>query len=522
MVNALEELENWFPSGTAEGERAILESVFVYMDELRRVLAPKPGNPLLLVGRKGTGKSAIIEFALKLLKLEQVPAVVLQPTDFITSDLSDADAMGDLKRKFYEILISAVASKLSENVSGILTGDSATLYNEAIRSGARSPDFVGKLARILPSLAKPITKVDLTQVLPSLTSAAKDELQQAIAGRLVDKRFHIFIDDTDQVASPERPGHLNRVWALILAARELASEVPEVCAVITLREEIWQRLQREEAGQRDQTDHFTNLVIQVSSSDEHVQRIVETRLRAAKARLNTSNEIYDIFFEGLGARAPHSPDFRSWRDLIIVRSRQRPRDAIQLVSSLANHALQKQKIAKINETTFRAVMPSFSENRANLFAQEVAHELPSAMEIVRSFADVEYADGGFRLTADETMKHLKKLSSQFSLIVHGRTVHPNVDNEVFDIWRFLYISNFLNARVSDARAKDGYRHIISSDDPALVAKARWNEMQGMLWEINPAFRDYLISRQAERQARVGLPIRPPKSRVRNTARRRKN
>ena len=45
MSANLEKLENWFPAGTAEGERAILERVFVYVDELKRVISPNPGNP---------------------------------------------------------------------------------------------------------------------------------------------------------------------------------------------------------------------------------------------------------------------------------------------------------------------------------------------------------------------------------------------------------------------------------------------------------------------------------------------
>ena len=510
MTKALEELENWFPSGTAEGERAILERVFVYADELRRALSPKPGNPLLLVGRKGTGKSAIIEFAMRLLDIENIPAVVLQPKDIPTSDLSDNDAMGDLRRKFYEILLSSVAAKLAEDARGLLTGDQATLYNHAVGSGQRKPDFLGQLARLLPQVAKPVAKVDLSSVLPSLTAAAKGDLQDAIANSLIDKRLHVFIDDTDQVANPDKPGHLNRIWGLILAARDLASKVPEVCILITLREEIWHRLQREGAAQRDQTDHFTNLVITMSSSDDHVKNIVDTRLRAAKSRLLSNEDLYDTFFDGLGAHAPHSPDFRSWEDLIVVRSRQRPRDAIQLIGSLADHALRKQKREKIDEETFHAVMPIFSERRANLYAQEVEDEFPAALEVVRSFADANYEDGGFRLTADQARSHIEKLNGRFPISLYGRSMRPHMDNDLFDIWKFLYISNFLNARVSDDRQKNGYRHIASSDDPTLVSKARWNEMQGMLWEVNPAFRDYLISRQVERAAMTGLPVRQKK------------
>lgn len=517
MSQNLEVLENWFPAGTAEGERALLERVFVYVDELKRVLSPRAGNPYLLVGRKGTGKSAIVEFAVKLLELEKVPAIILRPKDIPTSDLSDNDAMGDLKRKFYSILLSSVATKLSENPKGILTGDNAILYNEAVNSGKRSPDLIGRLARSLPGIAKTAIKADLAAAYPVLTAAVAVDIQQAITNRLVDKRFHIFIDDTDQVANPEKPGHLNRVWGLILAARDLASEVPEVCAVITLREEIWQRLRHEGAAQRDQTDHFANLVIHTSSSDQHVQRVVETRLRAASSQCRSNEGLYQPFFEGQVARAPQSIDARSWSDLILVRSRQRPRDAIQLIAKLAQHALAEKRAPKIDEQTFQSVMPAFSEERAILFAQEVSEEFPAAMEVLRSFATANYREGGFRLTAEDAKNHIRAMTSSFRIEVYGRVMRPDRENDVFEIWRFLYNANFLNGRVSDNREKDGYRHIKASSDPMLVSKARWNEMQGMLWEVNPAFRDFLVSRQADQEAKIGLPTRknrPPKRRAR--------
>ena len=507
MSANLEKLENWFPAGTAEGERAILERVFVYVDELKRVISPKPGNPYLLVGRKGTGKSAIVEFASKLLDIECVPVLILRPQDIPTSDLSDSDSMGDLKRKFYGILLSSIAAKLSENSKGFLTGDNAILYNEAIRSGLKSPDLIGRLARSLPSIARPIIKADLSSALPILTSSISKDIKDAISSRLVEKRFHIFIDDTDQVANPEKPGHLNRIWGLILAIRELSSQISELCAVVTLREEIWQRLRHESAGQRDQTDHFSNLVIRTSSSAEHVQQVIETRLRAAAAQCKSNEGLYDTFFDGQVARAPYSPDLRSWRDLILVRSRERPRDAIQLIAKLASYALYTKKILKIDEAVFQAIMPIFSEERANLFAQEVADEFPAAMDIIRSFSDADYPDGGFKLDAMGAKKHLTNMTGKFKIEVYGRVMRQDREDDIFEIWRFLYNANFLNARISDDREKDGYRHIHADQDPMLVTKARWNEIQGLLWEVNPAFRDFLVSRQQDQNSRKGLPTR---------------
>jgi hypothetical protein len=211
------------------------------------------------------------------------------------------------------------------------------------------------------------------------------------------------------------------------------------------------------------------------------------------------------------ARAPNSDDYRSWEDLILVRSRRRPRDAIQLINLLAQRAISL-NAPKIMEDHFRAIMPSFSEGRATLFGQEVESECPRALEIVRSFAQLHYPEGGFRLTADEAKSHLRKIASQFGISIYGKSIRPDVEDDVFEIWRFLYLCHVLNARVSDSTEKEGYRHLNPEDDPMLPTKARWNEMQKMLWEINPAFRDYLVAQQSIQSAQTGLPRRPSRRR----------
>lgn len=505
----LEELRRWFPSGTAEGERGILEKVFVYTNEFKDIIAPLPGNPLLLIGKKGSGKSAIIDFALRVLGYQDVPAIAIRPSDIDSSGIGADDAVGDLTRKFNVVLVSSIAAKLSEKPANFLRGDAATLYHEAVNAGKISPDAVGRIANVLAISSRIATKVDLNKLLPELMSSTTREVEEAIANTVADKRFYIFIDDTDQIANPEKPGHLNRIWALILAVRSLTSNIPELRAIISLRTEVWERLRTEAAGQRDQTDHFTNLCIRLSSDEEQVARIIERRLSFAAAACGRQDMIYEAFFSGDVARAPSSEEYRSWRHLITVRSRQRPRDAIQMIGALSTKARLDKK-PKIDEDTFRAVMPEFSENRAMLFGQEVERECPQGVDVLRTFSTVTYPQGGFRLTAEEAKSHIAAITSRFGVVIYGTTLRPGNDDHIFILWRFLYISGVLNARISDQFQRAGFNHVDADRDPMLVSKARWNQMQQMLWEVNTAFRDFLVSLQQADRARTGLPIRMSK------------
>lgn len=503
MKANLAEIINWFPSGTAEGEKAILDRVFVYVDEFSNIMAPPPGNPYLLIGAKGSGKSAIINFAIKTLSQQNVPAIILTPSDFDSMSFGENSSTGDMRRSFASAIMSAIVAKLAEESTGWFDGDRAILYNQAVDAKIRSPDFVGRMGKFLAEISKPLIKVDFNAAFPHLTSVTKRELAQAVERALDKKSFYLFIDDTDQVANPDKPGQLNRMWSLILAVRQIASDIPELRAIISLRTEVWERLKSDPAGQRDQTDHFDSLKVILRSGRAHVGNIVDRRLSLAAEQLGKSGQLYRPFFDGEDARAPYSEDRRTWRDLIAVRSRNRPRDAIHLVNALAKRA-DLDKVDLINEETFRSVMPVHSERIAKDFAKEVSLECSEALEILRSFATVKFDSGAFTMSAQQALQHFSGLPNRFSIKLYGIALRPGRETDVLELWRFFYLAGVLNARVSDSTEKDGYRHLDPERDTTLVSKSRWNDVQKYLWEVNTVYRDYLISVDQEQSNSFGL------------------
>jgi hypothetical protein len=508
-MKPLEILISLFPTGTTEGERHILRRAFVQADEFSDLITPPPHSPRLLVGKKGSGKSAIIEFSMQLAKRVKVPAILLKPMDIDYSMFVNDAAVGELTRAAYKALLRAVAEKLGADTGGLITGEDKTLYEEAVAAGHKDRDPIEKLASILPRLAKPYTQIDISGLLPGHTAATHKKLESAIANNLAQSNsgFYLFVDDTDQIAAPDRPGHLNRIWAFLLAARELASKVEQLRCIISLREEVWRRLTSDRAGQRDQTDHFAGLVRYLNPSREHIERIIERRMVLAGMEVGGSyTSPWQLFFDGNNPHMPSSEARTSWPDLIIVRSRERPRDAVQLISGCAQRALDG-NMDKITEETFASEMQEFSKVRARLLAQEVEFECPQMEQIVRSLAVLDYDYSSFKATAEVVRKHLASLGGSFPVTLYGRTMKMADDEDLFELWRFLYDVGLLNARVADQREKDGYRHIYPNEDPTLVSKARWNEMQAIVWEIGPAYRDHLIRIHAEKQAQFGLPPR---------------
>ena len=474
-------------------------------------MSPPLGSPHLLIGQKGSGKSALLNFTLKVNEKLGIPTVKIKPSD-ITVDLNKIDsALGNITHVYKRIVLLAIATQILEKKSGLLLGADAELYEECVREGTKRADLITKVARSFSGIARVGDKIDLSAAFPALPSMTAARLSSAISMSLNEKKFVLLFDDTDQVANLTQVDHLNRIWAIILAVRAITEENPSVTAIVTLRTEVWNRLKRDEFGQRDQIDHFGNLCTMMNPTRELVTEILERRLDLAKRSSGCEEGKYACFFEGNGARAPHSTAFSNWRDLIVIRSRERPRDAIQLLNNLAKQAIDSEK-EKIDEADFRAVMPTFSKGRAELIAQELQGECGQVLEILNSFAKLNFDENGFKAGAEQVLTHLSNLPGAFGIQIHGRTLTQGRRDHAFILWDFLFANGILNARVADNEKKDGYRHLVPSAEARLVSEKNWNEMQRVIWEIHPAYRDHLMEEHAKRQRQVGLPPVKPKRR----------
>jgi hypothetical protein len=204
---------------------------------------------------------------------------------------------------------------------------------------------------------------------------------------------------------------------------------------------------------------------------------------------------------------PNSEALSSWPDLIKSRSRERPRDAVQLVEKMVKLALTGEA-RKIDDNILSAVMPKYSQERAELVAGEYAEECPELLHIIRSMARLQCSHGAFLADAEAVKQHLRSIQSGFTVHLNGLALKPGNEEDIFSLWSLLFQAGVFYPRVSDDRQREGYRFILPHEDPGLVVKARWNDIQQTLWEIHPVFRDFLISEQREHNARFGLASKP--------------
>jgi hypothetical protein len=327
VVGYLKKLVEYCPTGTAEGEKSIRADVFVQFPEFIDLIVPPANSPLILLGQKGSGKSLLVDFSIDVLKAKKIPSIKLRPVDLNIDAIPDNASIAQAHRDSYAVLVKACASAMGEQLSGLLSPEENNLRIQAISSGETNPDLISNLAKLLPKVAAKYVDVDISSFLPSQSESTVKELSRSLRAALTkggkaNRSVYIFIDDTDQVASPDKPAHLNRIWGLLLACRDLAQISDEIKCIITLRQEVWIRIANDRAGNRDQTDHFSTLIRQLDPSSEELQAIVRRRLNMALKAGNAPNFLdgYTTFFENHRPHMPGSDELTSWEDI----SNQRP------------------------------------------------------------------------------------------------------------------------------------------------------------------------------------------------------
>ena len=499
----LDNLLKYVRTGTAEGDRAFLGDIFITPVQFNELCGIEAGGLRLLVGNKGVGKSAIVEHMKKVFSSKNVPALLIRPDNIAQHDLPTSEDIGALKRHYYEILLKTIGSQIGSQLKGLLTGSAAKLHNEARAKGLTEDDFIQKSLTLISGLAIPVTKINGSQLAKDLSGmSSPNTLTKAINSQLLasGSLFFLLIDDTDQLAAPDKPAHLNRIWALLLAVRRLCGECPALRAVITLRSGVWTRLTTESQGQRDQTDHMRGLVIPLNADDKLMSDIIRKRLqRAADDADKKRVDPYSVFFFGDQMSLPSSKETRPWETFIIKSARERPRDAIQLIKNMIACAVTK-RLDIIGSDEAAEAMKVYSSERVDDIANEFSVDCPTIREIINTFMDVDF-EVGF----EALRQHLVTIPSSFSITMRGVLLHPGVDDDGIAILSLLHETGFINPRIPDNTMSRGFRHILFQDDPTFARVANWNGMQGTNWEIHPAFRTYLMGAKKATLARqMGL------------------
>jgi hypothetical protein len=498
-MTQLDYLLKYVRTGTAEGDRAFLGEIFIPPAQFAQLCAIEPGGMRLLVGDKGLGKSALVEWIHKVAINKKLPALLVRPDDIVSKELPTSSDIASLKRYYYELLLRTISAQIGRHLKGFLKGDAAKLHIEARQAGLTEDDFVQKSLALISAISLPVAKINGVQLAKELLGTnSLNSLPGAINTQLLSSGnvFFVFIDDTDQLAAPDQPAHLNRLWGLILAMRKLVGDCPSIRPIITLRTGVWSRLTTESQGQRDQTDHVRGYVVPLKVDEFLIEGIVRKRLqRAATDMERRGVDPYSIFFDHSHMTLPNSDERRSWDSFITKSSRDRPRDAIQLIKNMVDCASTRSSI-QIGSTDAGLAMHVYSKERVDDIANEFSLDCKNIREIINTFFDVQ-----FELSFEALRLHLRTIPSIGTTIIRGAVMKPETDEDAIAILGLLHEAGFINPRFPDTTMPRGFRHQLFRDDASFVTYSNWNGMQSATWEIHPAFRTYLIGIRDAKLAR---------------------
>ncbi|MCC7067622.1 MAG: hypothetical protein IT523_04130 [Burkholderiales bacterium] len=496
----LDYLLKYVRSGTAEGDRLFLGEAFVSPSQFDQLCAIEPGSMRLLIGNKGIGKSAIVEWIARVAEKRNLPCLLIRPDNIVTTSQPTSFEIGALKAYYYEVILRTIASKIGSNLSGFLKGDAARLYKEAKQCGIANGDIVQTVLELISAVSMPVSRINGVQLAKELAASnSAQTLTAAINRQLLSSGsiFYLLIDDTDQLAAPDQATHLNRIWSLILAVRRLANECTAIRPIISLRSSVWTRLTTESHGQRDQTDHVRGVAIPLLADDTLMHAIIRRRLeKAATDGGHSRTDPYRVFFEGDDMTLPTSDERRSWQSFITKSARERPRDAIQLIKNMIDAAVSASH-TKIGSDDASKAMAVYSGERVDDVVNEFSIDCKNSREIIDSLADCEF-DSEF----EAIRRHMRSVPSIASIAVRGIQMRPEIDDDAIALLELMHEAGVINPRVPDRTKDRHFRHINFHDDATFVRMANWNDMQGATWEIHPAFRTYLLGIREARKNRA--------------------
>lgn len=500
-------LKKYFPAGRAETEKDFIKDIFVLPEEFYRIITPDTRCIRILVGNKGSGKSSLMEYLLQKSSESSIPALLLKPDDIITTNYGNDSSVAIIKRSLYDVLVGAIASKVGESLKGYVSDENVALIDKAVGEGKISQGTIGRLIDIIAPIGKGITRIDFKAMLPQYAKT-NDNYLRLVNGVLEkdNETFYVLIDDTDQICLPTQKNYLEVIWSFILAIQKIAETLPNVKPIVSLRSEIWRRLEQDNHGARDQVDHFRSMVQFLNPNEENMRKILQRRLDFCKEELNAVySSRYEPFFEGKDCKLPRTNQRRTWEDYLVTASRFRPRDTVQLVNKLAAEALNSDK-ELIDDSDVENTALSYSQERVNDLVNENEYLCPQLDVIIKSFYKVD-----FELQASELLTHLTNLPGTCRIEIKRNIVRHESEDDAFVIWKLLRDIEFFAPRLSDGRETRGFTHLRPNEDIALIGKSRWNDMNKYTWEIHPCYRAYLIDEKEKNDnSKLPMPYNRPR------------
>lgn len=438
-----------------------LKEYYFKNDTFGRITANLPLR--ILVGHKGTGKSALFKIAMSEDKENGNLPILIKPDDI--AELGKQDENFLLRVRQWKVgLIKIIGAKVFAEL-GMFDDE---ISNKLSRFGIKLVSFVSETITSIKD------KVNL--------EPAQRQLMEHFLHK---KKIIIYIDDLDR-GWQGKSDDIVRISALLNSIRDLANESPGLQFKISLRSDVYFLVRTSD----ESTDKIEGSVVWYSWTNHEIlvmlaKRILtffgepvneESLLKSPQSEIAYSLEnVFEKRFSGHG-KWENAKMHRVLMSLI----RKRPRDLVKLCSLAAQKAAEN-KSDLIRTAHLQAIFEEYSQGRIQDTINEFKSELPLIERLIFGMkpSQKQWKSGnGYIYSATELKAKINNIKEQ-----NNFKFANNRGSQALDIAQFLYKINFLTAR---KRLEDGtiQRKYFEENRYLSTSFADF----GYEWEVHPAFR----------------------------------
>ena len=464
-----------FGSDAAEDDPN-LKQYFLETSTWHKVLS---GNALLVLGRKGSGKSAIFK-TLAERNIKNTVVVPITPRTFAL-DILNAFKSNYPDSPFNQEIAYATAWRYSlmlelllaiENNSGPLKfGGEAGVHDWLRKNVEFDSDIISKTVAFLEKWT--LNKVSLSELSIELTGGKKrgplvgQEIDQTftdIQNALHKKKYILIIDNLDEgwVNKNEARSYL---VGLVLAAKEL-SRVNNLNVCIFMRTDMYRVLETT----YQHMDKFRQSIEYIQWNPTSLRRLTSLRIQRY---FNIENESNEITWKRLFEEKMEN-NFETYKH-ITERTFLRPREIIQF----CRHAVEiaaKYKKSKVSARDIRSAEVEYADWKLNDLSGEYSAYYNNTESLLECFR---------RNTPIISMQELKEITEDAIKISEFISVDNDKKKISTDkVINLLYQMGFIRAKHKNERGQ--WKYISSATEPNLICSTVTE------WDIHPAFRSKLI------------------------------
>jgi hypothetical protein len=458
---SVEGIESLFGHEAAENEKPDRLRQYYFKSKVyESITADLPLR--ILVGHKGTGKSALFAVA----QAEDADAnrvsIAVRPDDISGIQVSEEDFNSRIQS--WKVGLSQVIQTLILRSLGV--------SDEGVH---RSLNIAGKFLNTLKDVAKPYLQ----------NKADTDPVEKLFADRFLKTRsLTIYIDDLDR-GWEGRKHDIKRISALLNALRDLSAANSGIRFRVALRSDVYYAVRTSD----ESTDKIEGSVVWHSWQNHDILVLLAKRVAThfgdefdePKVRRLHQIQISEFLkrvitsrFMGQG-RWANIPIHRALMTMV----RQRPRDLVKLCSLAANHARENGRDIIMTDD-LRSIFEDYSQGRLQDTFNEYRTELPEVDRLLLGMKPDKRTASTAASYLFATDKLLAKINT---IITHGKFHFASGKTATAqDLAAFMYKIDFLIARRDhdnsiERKFFETHRYISS----------KFADF-GYDWEIHPAYR----------------------------------